>query len=164
MADPTAPDRPPRALQALDAAAAWRDVLEAQRGPELPAAGRHRVGHRGPADAARGGGAPPAGRAAAAAAATTGPAGALEPVLAEPRRDGHASATGCCVDAVAVELPAGRLEALAALPEVTAVVPVTFLAPAAQVGARARRGAGAPGAAAAPTAGARRRPTRRTSP
>ena len=34
------------------------------------------------------------------------------------------------VDALAVRLPAGRLEALAALPEVKAVVPVTFLAPA----------------------------------
>ncbi len=33
-------------------------------------------------------------------------------------------------NAVAVRLPAGRLEALAALPQVTAVVPVTFLAPA----------------------------------
>ena len=34
------------------------------------------------------------------------------------------------VNAVGVRLPAGRLEALAALPEVTAVVPVGFLAPA----------------------------------
>ena len=39
------------------------------------------------------------------------------------------------IDAVAVSVPAGRLEALAALPEVAAVVPCRFLAPAQVAGA-----------------------------
>ncbi len=133
---------------ALDAAAAWRDSLDAFRAPRLPT----------PTDTESVilmlGGDPPAATAAPgdrarAARQISARQRALEPVLASL----GATITfryRVLVDAVAVRLPAGRLEALAALPEVTAVVPVTFLAPAQAAGASDPPAADAGGAAAAP--------------
>ena len=119
---------------ALDAAAAWRDTLDAFRAPRLPTPTDTEsvILVLGDAPAAR---AAPAGRAAAAEEISARQR-ALEPVLASL----GATITfryRVLVDAVAVRLPAGRLEALAALPEVRAVVPVTFLAPAQATGATA---------------------------
>ena len=116
---------------ALDAAAAWRDTLDAFRAPRLPTPTDTEsvilvLGDPPAADAA------PADRARVAEEIAARQR-ALEPVLASL----GATITfryRVLVDAVAVRLPAGRLEALAALPEVKAVVPVTFLAPA-QAGA-----------------------------
>jgi hypothetical protein len=112
---------------ALDAAAGWRDTLEAHRAPQLPPPGDTESAilllSAPPAAAAA-----PAGRAAAAAAVTAGQE-SLDPVLASL----GATVTfrsRVLVNAVGVRLPAGRLESLAALPEVEAVVPVAFLAPA----------------------------------
>lgn len=133
---------------ALDAAAGWRDALEAHRAPQLPTPGDTEsvillLADPPAADAA-------AAERAAAAAAIARAQERLAPVLA----DLGATVTfryRMLVNAVGVRLPAGRLEALAALPEVRAVVPVTFLAP-------AQAGAGAPTGPAAggppPVAGA----------
>lgn len=147
MADPTAPDQAAATLQALTAASAWGDSLEAQRVPELPPPGQTEsaiVILKTPPAAS----APPAGRAAAAAAATRAQQ-ALEPVLAGLGAQVHFHYR-VLVDGLAIELPVGRLPAVAALPEVKAIAPVTYLAPAA-LGTRARRGAALTGAAAAPT-------------
>ena len=135
------PDRPAVARQqartaALDAAAAWRDTLDAFRAPRLPTPTDTEsvilvLGDPPAADAAPGRARPRRARRSAARQR------ALEPVLASL----GATITfryRVLVDAVAVRLPAGRLEALAALPEVSAVVPVTFLAPA-QATPRRRR-------------------------
>ncbi len=134
---------------ALDAAAGWRDVLEAHRAPQLPAPGDTEsviLLLSGPPAAA----AAPAERAAAAQAVTAGQ-DALAPVLASL----GATVTfrsRVLVNAVGVRLPSGRLESLAALPQVTAVVPVAFLAPA-QVAGPAPGPAPAGGAPARPAAG-----------
>jgi hypothetical protein len=112
---------------ALDAALAWRDVLGGSRAPALPAPGDTRAVIlllREPPAAA----ADPGDRAAAAAAITE-QQDALQPVLA----DLGATITfryRVLVDAVAVSVPAGRVEALGALSEVAAVVPVGYLSPA----------------------------------
>lgn len=131
-------DLPAFRTAALDAAAAWRDSLEAVRAPRLPTPGDREsvilVLADPPAAASD-----PADRAAAARA------------LAE-RQDALASTLASLgatvtfryrmlIDALAVTLPAGRLEAVAALPEVAAVVPVTYLAP-----AQAEAGGGDPAA------------------
>lgn len=117
---------------ALDAAAAWRDTLDAFRAPRLPTPTDTEsvilVLGDPPAAAA-----PPSERARVAEEISSRQR-ALEPVLASL----GATITfryRMLVNAVAVRLPAGRLEALAALPEVSAVVPVTFLAPAQAAGA-----------------------------
>ncbi len=116
---------------ALDAAAGWRDTLEAHRTPQLPAPGDTESAIlllAGPPAAA----AAPADRAAAAQTVTAGQQ-ALDPVLASL----GATVTfrsRVLVNAIGVRLPAGRLESLAALPEVRAVVPVAFLAPAQAAG------------------------------
>lgn len=117
---------------ALDAAAAWRDTLDAFRAPRLPTPTDTEsvILVLGDAPAAR---AAPADRAASAERISARQR-ALEPVLASL----GATITfryRVLADALAVRLPAGRLEALAALPEVQAVVPVTFLAPAQASGA-----------------------------
>jgi Subtilase family/PA domain len=136
--------------QALDAAAGWRDVLEAHRAPLLPTPSDTEsailVLSGPPASAAA-----PADRARAAARVE-----ARQRRLVTVLESLGATVTyryRVLIDAVAVRVPAGRLEALAALPEVTAVVPVSFLAPA-QVAAGAPQpvapaGAGAPPAPAA---------------
>ena len=129
---------------ALDAAAAWRDSLEAFRAPLLATPGDTEsvilllkdppAAEAAPADRAR------------SAEAISASQRTLEPVLASL----GATVTfryRVLVDALAVRLPAGRLEALAALPEVKAVVPVTFLAP-------AQAGDGATTPSAEPAAGA----------
>ena len=129
---------------ALDAAAAWRDSLEAFRAPLLATPTDTEsvilvLKDPPAADAA------PADRASAAEAISASQR-ELEPVLASL----GATVTfryRVLVDALAVRLPAGRLEALAALPEVKAVVPVTFLAP-----AQAAAGAATPTGDAAETA------------
>ena len=112
---------------ALDAAAAWGDALEAVRAPRLPVPGDTEsvilLLTDPPAAASD-----PADR-AAAARAVTARQDALIPTLTSL----GATVTfryRMLVDAIAVNLPAGRLEALAALPDVRAVVPVTYLAPA----------------------------------
>jgi len=130
----------------LAAAAAWSDALGAHRAPAQPA----------PGDVERLvvllDGAPAAwtepGRRAAAAGRLAAAQRALEPRIAA--LGGSVTARWTVVlNGVAVELPAGRADALAALPGVRAVAPVGFLAPAA-------RGAGTPApAAAAPAPGAR---------
>ncbi len=112
---------------ALDAAAAWRETLEAHRAPQLPTPGDTEsviLVLAGPAAIA----ADPDER-AAAAAAISARQDEIAPVLASL----GATVTfryRVLVNAIGVRLPAGRLEALAALPEVAAVVPVGFLAPA----------------------------------
>jgi hypothetical protein len=126
---PQAPAPDPLAIRssALDAAAAWRDTLGAHRAPPLPTPGDTAaviLVLRGPPAAA----ADPGGRAVAAAQISEQQA-ALEPVLASL----GATVTfryRVLLDAVAVSVPASRVEALAALSEVAAVVPVGFLAPA----------------------------------
>ncbi|HMN99790.1 MAG TPA: hypothetical protein PKD59_10275, partial [Miltoncostaeaceae bacterium] len=131
---------------ALDAALAWSDVLGASRAPALPAPGDTRavilVLRDLPAAAAD-----PADR-AAAAAAVTARQDALAPVLA----DLGATITfryRVLLDAVAVSVPAARVEALAALSEVAAVVPVGYLSPAqAAPSTPAPAPPGAPGAPA----------------
>ena len=111
----------------LAAAAGWHDALEAHRAPERPTptdsesailvlAGPPAV------DAA------PRGRAAAARAISSSQEGVAR-TLAEL----GATVTfryRVLVNAVAVRVPAGRLPAVAALPEVRAVIPVGYLAPA----------------------------------
>lgn len=116
---------------ALDAAAAWRGVLESHRAPQLPTPGDSEsviLMLDGPAAVAS-----DPGDRAAAAAAVTADQDELVPVLSSL----GATVTfryRVLVNGIGVRLPAGRLEALAALPEVTAVIPVGFLAPA-QAGA-----------------------------
>ena len=112
---------------ALDSAAGWRDTLEAHRAPQLPTPGDTEsvilLLAAPPAAAV----APP--ERAAAARAVTAAQDALAPVLSSL----GATVTfrsRVLVNAIGVRLPAGRLEALAALPEVVAAVPVAFLAPA----------------------------------
>ena len=126
---PQAPSSDALAIRssALDAAAAWRDTLGAHRAPALPTPGDTAavilVLSDPPAAAAD-----PGDRAAAAAQISERQA-ALEPVLASL----GATVTfryRVLLDAVAVSVPAGRVEALAALAEVAEVVPVGFLAPA----------------------------------
>ncbi len=118
-------------VAALDAAQAWRGTLEAFRAPALPTPGDTEsviLLLDGPPAVA----ADPADR-RAAAAAVSADQDALVPVL----EDLGATVTfryRVVVNAIGVRLPAGRLEALAALPEVTAVVPVSFLAPAQAAG------------------------------
>lgn len=112
---------------ALDAAAAWRGTLEAFRAPQLPTPGDSESVILMLAD-------PPAvaadaGDRAAAAAAVTAGQDEVIPVL-ESLGATVTFRYRVLVNAIGVRLPAGRLEALAALPEVTAVVPVGFLAPA----------------------------------
>ncbi len=112
---------------ALDAATAWAGSLEAHRAPQLPTPGDTEsviLMLDGPAAVA----ADPGDR-ATAAAAITADQDELTPVL-ESLGATVTFRYRVLVNAVAVRLPAGRLEALAALPEVTAVVPVGFLAPA----------------------------------
>jgi hypothetical protein len=120
-------DLPAFRAAALDAAAAWRDSLEAVRAPRLPTPGDRESVILILAD-------PPA--AASDPADHPAAAGALS-----ERHDALASTLASLgatvtfryrmlIDALAVTLPAGRLEAVAALPEVAAVVPVTYLAPA----------------------------------
>ena len=126
---------------ALDAAAGWRDVLEAHRAPPLPTPSDTESAIlvlSGPAASA----AAPGDRAHAAARVEERQR-RLVPVL-ESLGATVTFRYRVLIDAVAVRVPAGRLEALAALPEVTAVVPVSFLAPA-QAGA-----AGTPTAGLAP--------------
>lgn len=154
LAAPTAPSTPmptpPRVAAAtlrtagLDAAAGWRDTLEGFRAPQLPAPGDTEsviLLLRDPPAAA----APPRDRARAARAITRRQ-NALAPVLAGL----GATVTfryRMLLDGIAVRLPAGHLEALAALHQVASVVPVTYLAPArAGTGAAAtpRVAAGAP--------------------
>jgi Subtilase family len=126
---PAAPAADAAAIRsaALDAAAGWRDSLEARRAPQLPTPGDTESAIlllRDPPAAA----ADAEGRAAAARAVTEGQ-DALAPVLASL----GATVTfrsRVLVNAVGVRLPSGRLESLAGLPEVAAVVPVAFLAPA----------------------------------
>ena len=126
---PAAPASDPVAARdaALDAALAWRDVLGATRAPALPAPGDTRAVIlllKDPPAAA----ADPEDR-AAAAAAVTAQQDALQPVLA----DLGATITfryRVLVDAVAVSVPAGRVESLGTLAEVEAVVPVGYLSPA----------------------------------
>lgn len=139
-----APEAGPSAAraQALDQAAGWRDALEAHRAPSLPTPTDTESAIlilRGtPAASA------PAAERAAAAARASARQDALVPVL----ENLGATVTAryrVLIDAVAVRVPSGRLESLAALPGVAAVVPVTFLAP-------ARAVAAAPGAPADPAA------------
>ena len=127
MAAAPASDSAAARAQALDAAAGWRDVLEAHRAPLLPTPSDTESAIlvlAGPAASA----AAPGDRARAAAEVEERQR-RLVPVL----QSLGATVTyryRVLIDAVAVRVPAGRLEALAALAEVTAVVPVSFLAPA----------------------------------
>jgi hypothetical protein len=128
MAESTAPDKAVPTLRALSAAAAWRDSLEAVRVPQLPPPGQTEsviVVLKTPPAAA----APPDGRAAAAQAVTEAQQ-RIEPVLAGLGATVHFRYR-VLLDGLAVELPVGRLPAVAALPEVQSVTPVTYLAPAA---------------------------------
>ncbi|MGD9694740.1 MAG: S8 family serine peptidase [Thermoleophilia bacterium] len=112
---------------ALDAAAGWRGLLDAYRAPQLPTPSDTAsviLLLDGPPAAA----APPGGRAAAAKAISERQRG-LDSVL----QDLGATVTyryRMLVNAVAVRLPSGRVEALGALVGVRAVVPVSYLAPA----------------------------------
>ena len=144
-APPAPGDLPAVRIAALDAAAAWRDSLEAVRAPRLPTPGDSEsvilILSDPPAASAD-----PADRAAAARAITE-----RQDALISTLSSLGATVTfryRMLVDGLAVTLPSGRLEAVAALPEVAAVVPVTFLAP-----AQADAGAAGPAAAgsAAPT-------------
>jgi hypothetical protein len=127
-----APDAAAPRAHGLDAAAGWRDVLEAHRAPQLPTPGDTEsviLLLRDPPAAAA---APP--DRAAAARRVTARQDALAPVLASL----GATVTfryRVLVNAIGVRLPAGRLESLAALPSVASVVPVSFLAPAQADGA-----------------------------
>jgi hypothetical protein len=131
---------------ALDAAAGWRDTLEDHRAPQLPAPGDTESAILLLADPPAAAAAPQD-RAAAAAAATAGQ-DALAPVLASLGAE-VTFRSRVLVSAIGVRVPSGRLEALAALPEVRAIVPVAFLA-AAQAGGASppsplpRRGAATP--------------------
>jgi Subtilase family/PA domain len=148
-ADPTA-----ARAQALDAAAGWRDVLEAHRAPPLPTPSDTESAIlmlSGPAASAT---AP--GDRARAAAAVEQRQRRLVPVL-ESLGATVTFRYRVLIDAVAVRVPAGRLEALAALPEVTAVVSVSFLAPA-QVAGGAPQGVAPDDAAPPPPPAAGGRP------
>ncbi|MGE3141201.1 MAG: S8 family serine peptidase, partial [Thermoleophilia bacterium] len=142
----TGPDPEAARAAALDAASAWAGSLEAFRAPQLPTPGDTEsviLMLDGPAAVA----ADPGDRAAAAAAIAADQA-ELTPVL-ESLGATVTFRYRVLVNAVAVRLPAGRLEALAALPEVTAVVPVGFLAPA-QAGGSPPQPSAAPGGGAPP--------------
>ncbi|MCU0308161.1 MAG: S8 family serine peptidase [Thermoleophilia bacterium] len=122
------PSGGPGADARLIAAGAWHDVLDAWRTPPLPAPGGTEsavVLLSAPAAAD----APPARRAAAAAA------------VDREQREVEATLRGIgavvtfryrvLVNGIGVRVPAGRLAAVAEIPQVTAVVPVGYLAPAA---------------------------------
>ena len=126
-ADGTAPGTAPRGDRALDAAAAWADSLSGVRAPAVPA----------PRDteslivvlAGGGSAAAPAGERAAMAREISRAQERLEPVLAGLGAR-VAFRYRVLMNAMAVELPAGRASQIAALPEVLAIHPVTLLAPA----------------------------------
>ena len=148
-ADETAPGTAVPELRALASAAAWHDVLEAYRVPELPPpsdAESFIVILDGPA----------AGRAAPA----TRPDRARALSAAQQEVERTVAGIGgrvnfryrMLLNGLAVRLPAGRAEALARLPAVRAVVPVSYLAPAAEPAQHAPSGpaGGAETAAAGP--------------
>lgn len=146
-ADGTSPGAPLRGDAALDAATAWTDSLSGVRAPSLPAAGASEsliVVLRGSGSAT----APPA-RRAAHAAANTRAQNRIAPVLA-----GLGARVGfryrVVMNAMAVELPAGRANQIAALPEVAAVFPVSLLAPASLGGRPLPPAAGRPDPPAEP--------------
>jgi hypothetical protein len=112
----------------LDAAAAWRDTLEAYRAPEVIPAGDIEEAILLLADPPAAS-APPAQRQAAAAAIARRQ-DELVPVLAQL----GAQVTNryrMLVNGLSVRVSTGHLPAIAALADVEAVVPVTYLAPAA---------------------------------
>ena len=122
-----APDSAAARAQGLDAAAGWRDALEAHRAPQLPTPGDTESVILLLRDAPAAASAPQ--DRPAAAREITARQDALAPVLSSL----GATVTfryRVLVNAIGVRLPAGRLESLAALPSVAAVVPVSFLAPA----------------------------------
>jgi hypothetical protein len=128
VAETTAPDRSVPTLRALAAASAWSDSLESYRVPELPPPGPTESAIVLLKD-------PPAawaspGRRGAAAAADSREQAAVEPLLAGLGATIHFHYR-ILVNGFGIELPVGRLGAVAALPEVRAIVPVTYLAPAA---------------------------------
>ena len=127
LADQTADDQAGSPARTLAAAAAWSDVLEATRAPQLPPPADTEsaiVVLNGPAIAA----APPAGRQEAAARI------ALQQATVEPALLGLGVTVNfryrVLVNGFGIRVPAGRLELVAALPEVKAIFPVTYLAPA----------------------------------
>lgn len=111
----------------LASAAGWHDALEAVRAPQLPVPTDTESAIlllAGPAAVE----APPGGRAAAARAVSAGQSG-IERTLS----DLGATVTfryRVLVNGLAVRVPAGRMPAIAALPEVRAVIPVGYMAPA----------------------------------
>lgn len=129
---------------ALDSASAWRDVLDAHRAPTWP-----RPGDTESVILLLG--APPLAQVPGGADAIAAEQDAVAAVVAD--LDGRVTQrTRVVVNALAVRMPAGGVEALARLPEVRAIVPVSFLAPA-QSGA-------APDAAVPASPGAGERPGR----
>jgi hypothetical protein len=127
LADQTADDQSGSPARTLAAAAAWSDVLEATRAPQLPPPADTEsaiVVLNGPAIAA----APTAQRQDAAARI------ALQQAAVEPALLGLGATVNfryrVLVNGFGIRVPAGRLGLVAALPEVKAIYPVTYLAPA----------------------------------
>jgi hypothetical protein len=133
-ADETAPGSAVPELRALASAAAWHDVLEGYRVPELPPPGDTEsviVLLRGSA----------AGAAGLAARPERAAAISLEQQRVEQSVAGMGGVVTfryrMLVNGLGVRVPTGRLATLAALPAVRAVVPVSYLAPAAEPSAAA---------------------------
>lgn len=140
--DRGAAERTASRIAALDAAAAWHDALEAHRAPQLPVPNDTESAIlllAGPAAAE----VAPARRAATARAISESQDD-IERTLA----DLGATVTfryRVLVNGLAVRVPAGRMGAVASLPEVRAVVPVSYMAP-----AQAPSAGSGPDASAAP--------------
>jgi hypothetical protein len=113
---------------ALDAAAAWRDVLDAHRAPAWP-----RPGETESVIVLLT--APPLARAPGGADTIAAQQDTVGAVVSD-LKGSVTQTTRVVANALAVRLPAGGVEALARLPEVRAVVPVSFLAPAQAAGPR----------------------------
>ncbi|MDH3227479.1 MAG: hypothetical protein OEM67_10390, partial [Thermoleophilia bacterium] len=128
-ADETAPGTAVPELRALASAAAWHDVLDAYRTPELP-----------PPSATESAilvfEEPSAARAAPSARAARAREISNEQQQLEQSIIGIGGVVTfryrMLVNGLGVRVPTGRLAALARLPAVKAVVPVTYLAPAAE--------------------------------
>ncbi|MDX6555887.1 MAG: minor extracellular serine protease Vpr [Miltoncostaeaceae bacterium] len=139
--------------EALAAASGWRDLLEAHRAPQRPTPGDTEsaiVVLEGPPAIA----AAPGDRAAAAAEITARQEAVEASLRGMGATIGHRYRV--LLNGLSVEIPAGRLESIAALPSVRAVVPVSFLAPAAAASGDAGEAAAtaaAPPSAVPPTPG-----------
>lgn len=126
LADQTAEDGTGSPLRALGAAAAWGDVLDAQRAPQLPAPSETE-------SAVVVLQAPPIAERALAARPAAASEIALQQAAVEPALAGLGATINfryrALVNGFGIRVPTGRLGLVAELPEVKAIYPVTYLAP-----------------------------------